>query len=305
MSESGNEIRQLNDQFAIPGRLSFHEGPGALPMAEVRNDFATARLFLHGAHVTAFQPHGHKPVIWLSEQSYYQSEKAIRGGIPICWPWFADHPSDSTKPAHGFVRTAPWTLRETGENNEGGTFLRLGFQDDQKTRALWSFGFDLELSVTCGMQLIVSLSVQNTGKELFTCGGALHSYFAVGDATRIHISGLEGLTYIDKVNQYRRTTQEGPVRIRGETDWIYLGTESACFIEDPVWQRRIRVAKKGSQTTVVWNPGPDKALTMKDFGSREYEGMVCVEAANAADDTVALEPGQKHILETEIEAISD
>lgn len=305
MTDVDIEIRQLNDQFGIPDRLSFREGPGALPMAEVRNDFATAALFVHGAHVTDYKPHGQKPVIWVSEQSYYQSGKAIRGGIPVCWPWFADHPTDPTKPAHGFVRTAPWTVHETGENNEGGTVLRLGFRDDQNTRTLWPFGFDLELSVTFGEQLIVSLAIQNTGNELFTCGGALHSYFAVGDSSRIQIQGLDGLTFIDKVDGYLQKTQQGPVTIQRETDSIYLDTESECIIEDPVWQRRIRIAKKGSRTTVVWNPCSEKAAAMKDFGDQEHREMVCVETANAADDQVTVAPGRKHVLEALIEVVRD
>jgi glucose-6-phosphate 1-epimerase len=303
MIDPDTEIRHLNDQFGIPDRLSFREGPGALPMAEVRNDFAVGGLFLHGAHVTAFQPHGHKPVIWLSKQSCYQSGKTIRGGIPVCWPWFADHPTDPTKPAHGFVRTAPWTVRETGENIEGGTFLRLGFRDDPRTRALWPFGFDLELSVTFGAQLIVSLSVKNNGTGLFTCGGALHSYFAVSDSSHIHIQGLDGLNFIDKVDGYRRKIQRGPVTIQGETDSIYLETERECYLEDPVWQRRIRIAKRGSRTTVVWNPWSEKAAAMKDFGDKKYREMVCVETTNAADDQVTVAPGGKHVLEAVIEVV--
>jgi D-hexose-6-phosphate mutarotase len=298
------DTHTLNDRFGIPGRLTFIRGTGGLPLAQIENHYAKGRMFLQGAHVASYRPKGHQPVIWISEGSLYEKGKAIRGGIPVCWPWFADHPTDRNKPAHGFVRTALWSVRETGENKEGATRLTLGIGHDQETSTFWNHAFDLELSVTFGARLIITLNIRNPGNELFQCGGALHSYFAVGDSSQVQIQGLNGLTYIDKVDGFRRKIQEGPVRIRGETDQIFLETKGDCLIKDPVWQRRIRIAKKGSRTTVLWNPGAEKAAGMKDFRNEEYRGMVCVETANAADDVVTVAPGNEHILEAVIEALT-
>jgi D-hexose-6-phosphate mutarotase len=146
--------------------------------------------------------------------------------------------------------------------------------------------------------LKVELIATNTGKEAFTCGGALHSYFHVSSISNVVIKGLEGCSYIDKVDESRRGVQEGSVTIDGETDRIYLEIDGDCLIEDNGLQRRIGIAKSGSRTTVVWNPWVDKARAMKDFGDQEYHSMVCVETANAAEDLITVAPGEAHRLQS-------
>jgi D-hexose-6-phosphate mutarotase len=291
-------LNTLNEQFGLKPGLVFKVGPGELMSAEITNKLATANIALHGGHVLSFQPHGQQPVLWASRYSHYTAGKAIRGGIPICWPWFAAHPTDAGKPAHGFARISLWTVLGSETTAEGATRLRLGLADTEATRALWPYPFQLELTITVGANLSVELLIRNPGPAPFTCTGALHSYFSVSDIAHVTIQGLEGCAYLDKVAGNQRREQTGPVTISGETDRIYLDTTADCFIVDPGWQRQVRVAKQGSRTTVVWNPWVDRAGQLADFGDEEYRQMVCVEAVNTANDIITLSPGSRHLLQT-------
>ncbi len=171
------DAAQLDKHFGIPGQISFSAGPGGLTVAELRNPFATAQIALHGGHVLSYQPAGQAPVLWVSSQSRYEPGTAIRGGIPVCWPWFADHPSDAAKPAHGFARTATWQVVQALTNAWGAGQLRLRLEPSAATRALWPFSFRLELVGTVGATLEVELVASNTGEEPFHATAALHSYF--------------------------------------------------------------------------------------------------------------------------------
>lgn len=295
------DVEELERRFGVADHVTFGTGPGELgPVARVANRHATATIAPHGAHVMAFQPRDQQPVLWVSAKSAFRPGKAMRGGIPVCWPWFADHPTDRTKPAHGFVRASPWSVAGTEVTDEGATCVRLRIADDDATRALWPHRFELELAVTVGRALDVALAIRNTGAATFTSGGALHSYFTVGDVTRVAIHGLDGRTYVDKVDRLARKVQVGAVRIEGETDRVYLDTTADCVIDDPALRRRITIAKAGSRSTVVWNPWRAKAAAMADFGDAEYPGMVCVESANAGDDVVSVPPSGEHVLRASI-----
>ncbi len=293
-------LAELNDRFAIAEQLSFVAGPGGLPVAEVHNAHATATIALHGGQVLAFQPYGHAPVLWLSKHSFYAPGKAIRGGIPLCWPWFGPHPTDPGLPAHGFVRTASWDLLGTAVVAEGAAQLRLMLTDNLHTLSLWPHAFRLELVITVSTLLQVELVVHNPGTQVFSCGGALHSYFVVSDIGNVKILGLEGRSYIDKLDPAQPKRQAGAITFDQETDRIYVDTRDKCIVDDGGLQRRIVIAKAGSLSTVVWNPWVDKAQRMADFGDDEYGSMVCVETANAADDTVSVAPGTSHRLGTVI-----
>ncbi|HEX9373905.1 MAG TPA: D-hexose-6-phosphate mutarotase [Roseiflexaceae bacterium] len=298
------EIQALNDQYAIGEHITFAAGPGGLPVAEIRNAHAAATIALQGGHVVAFQPHRQAPVLFVSRNSLFEAGKTIRGGIPVCWPWFAQHPTDPSRPFHGFARTAMWQVRGAGVGPGDTTELRLGLHNTEATWAIWPHAFDLEIAVTVGPELHVALVARNTGGESLACGGALHSYFAVGDAARIAIRGLEGCAYADKVDGGRRKIQDGPITIGAETDRIYMDTSADCVIDDPALARRIRIAKSGSQTTVVWNPWVEKARSIADFADDEYAAMVCVETANAAADVVTIEPGGEHRLSATIAIVA-
>jgi len=294
----------LNTTFGIPDQLVFRHGPGNLIMAFIENQHATAAIALQGAHVVAFHPRGHASVLWTSSLSRYELGKAIRGGIPVCWPWFGPHPNEHLLPAHGFVRTSLWTVLGSAISDTGSTELRLGLADNEATQALWPYSFQLELIVTVGQALDVELVVRNTGSEAFTYSGALHHYFRVSDVTAISIHGLEGSTYIDKVDAQQRKEQHGPVMIAAEIDHIYLNTSAPCIIADPGLGRKIEISKSGSHSTVVWNPWQAKAQQLVDFGDHEYKGMVCVETANAGDDTITVVADAEHRLRSSIRTIA-
>lgn len=287
-------LEELNERLAMPG-LTFVAGPGDLPVVQIENEHATAAIALQGAHVLSFQPSGQGDVLFMSRQAIFAPGTPIRGGIPVCWPWFGKNASDPSLPQHGFVRTMPWEVRAAGSGEEG-TYVEMALTDNDATRALWPHPFELRLIVTVGRTLRLELVAINTGGQAVTLTSALHTYFAIGDASTISIHGLEGLTYLDKLEDYAQKHQDGPITISDETDRIYLDTAGTCTIEDPKLGRRIIIAKSGSRSTVVWNPWKTRAREMRDFAPDEYQTMVCVETTNAATDVVTVGPGDAHRL---------
>ncbi|MGB2692009.1 MAG: D-hexose-6-phosphate mutarotase [Thermodesulfobacteriota bacterium] len=294
------EIKSLNQQYGLDGNLIFKEGSGGLTFAEINNEAASAQIFLRGAHITSFIPHGQEPAFFLSPLSQYETGKAIRGGIPISWPWFADHPTDSSKPAHGFARTSLWEVRGTKIISEAETRIVFGLVDNESTRKMWNYAFDLEFTVSIGKELKSRLTMTNSDNQDFTITSAFHSYYNVGNANDVTIYGLEDANYIDKVDKFAKKIQEGPIRITSETDRIYLDTTSDCLIEDPVLKRKIRVRKTGSKSTVIWNPWIEKSHQMKDLGGQDYTKFVCVETTNAGEDVITISPGKQHKLKMRV-----
>ncbi len=287
------DLATLNARFAIPGHLQFVDSAPGLPVADIRTPLATAQVALQGAQVLAWQPDGLAPVLWLSGAAVFQAGKAVRGGVPVCWPWFGDRPGHS---AHGFVRTRLWELRETGLDAQGQVHLSLGLRDDEATRAVWDHAFDLELQVTVGTTLTLALTTRNTGPEAFTLTEALHTYFSVGDIGQTTVHGLDNTTYLDKVQGFAPAQQTGPVNFTTETDRVYINTTADCVIDDAQQNRRITVAKTGSQATVVWNPWVDREKAMPDMAPGGYQTMVCVETVNAGPHVICVTPGQQHAM---------
>jgi D-hexose-6-phosphate mutarotase len=294
------DIQTLNDSFAIAEHISFSAGPGGLVVAKIHNAHAIATVSLYGGQPLAYQPHGHEPALWASAHNRYQASRPIRAGIPICWPWFGPHPTDPNMPAHGFVRTANWSVLSVAALADGATQIRLRISEGDLAEQRWPYAFDLRCVVTVGAELRVELIARNPGNVPYTCGGALHSYFSVSDIGAITIYGLDGCEYVDQVDGRQRKTQSGPITISAETDRVYLDTVETCVIDDPGLGRRIRVAKSGSHTTVVWNPWIEKSRQLPDFGEAEYHSMVCIETANAEGDVVTIAPGGEHRLTTVI-----
>ncbi len=298
----GVNIDELNKSFAIEGHISFQPGPGGLPMACVANTHAAAVISVYGAHVMSFEPHGSGPILWQSEQSYFEQGKPIRGGIPICWPWFGVHPTDKEKPSHGFARVSMWKLISTSPLGDGSTRIELELTENDETRSLWPHNFRVKAVVTVGEKLELALTTINTGFEKIEVTNALHSYFSVSNVKDISILGLEKCPYVDTLlpEGFNRFNQIGPIRIDSETDRVYLKTESGYVIDDPGMTRRIQIGKSGSKSAVVWNPWLDKSKRMPDFGDNEYPGMVCVEVVNTMDDAFSLMPGEEHTVSTTI-----
>jgi glucose-6-phosphate 1-epimerase len=290
------DLHAINKRYGIDGHLSFRKGPGGLAIAEIGNLHASASIFLQGAHLASWTPRRQQPVIWLSPTALFKEGKAIRGGIPICWPWFASHPSEPSFPFHGFARTMLWEVLETAKLEEGVTFLALRLPPNEASLAVWPHPTPVEIHFTIGNTLDIALVTRNEGSAPVVLGQALHTYFRVGDVRKISICGLEACDYIDKLEEGQRHRQQGPVSIAGEVDRIYLDAGGDCKIDDTSLNRRIIISKQGSHSTIVWNPWADKAAVMADMGRESYANMVCVETANAAEDVVAIAPGAEHRL---------
>ena len=293
---SKNVYPALNAHHGIPGQVTFREGTGGMAVADVTNAQADATIALQGAQLIAWTPRGQAPVIWLSRAARFAPGKSIRGGVPVCWPWFGPHAADPNLPAHGFARTVPWEVIGTRTLDDGATRLDFRLVQSEATRALWPHATLLECRISVGAALEIDLVTRNADRSAITIGDALHTYFAVGDVRHIVIRGLEGLPYLDKMDGGRRKRQSGPVTIGSETDRIYLESAADCVIDDPGLGRRIRISKRGSHSTVVWNPWIEKSARMGDFGENGYLHMVCVESANAADDVMTIAPGGEHHL---------
>lgn len=284
----------MEKRFTIPERIAFKTGNGGLRYLELCHNGAEARVYLHGAHVLHYQPAGQAPVLWQSRKSYFEPNKPIRGGVPVCWPWFGAHPCDASRPAHGIARLTEWVPVASGASADA-TSLTLRFPAAQGLSAI------ADLTVVLGEDLQITLATTNTGDADLPLSEALHSYFAVSDIRAVSVAGLDGLPYIDTVPAGRPVrTQTGPVTFTGETDRVYTNTTGECVILDPGMNRRIRVGKEGSRSTVVWNPWIGKAARMADYGDGEYPEMVCVETANCGPDILRLAPGQAHSMTARI-----
>jgi len=286
----------LNQRHAIENHVQLREIADGVVIAEVANQHALANIALQGAHIATFQPRGEEPVIWLSPQAKFAPGKSIRGGVPICWPWFGPHPADSKLPGHGFARTVPWELLETKALEDGATFLRFALIETDTTRAQWPHPATVQLEVTVGKALRVELVTTNTGAAPFELGEALHTYLHISDLGNMTIRGLENCEYMDKVNNSARFNQQNGIVIESEVDRVYVNTEADCVIEDKGLKRAIRIAKQGSKSTIVWNPWTEKANQMGDFGDNGYRGMVCVESGNALENALTIAPGETHRL---------
>lgn len=293
---SAEPIETLNARFAVPGHLRFEEGPGGLQVARIANAHAEAMVSLSGGHVMTWAPRGEAPVLWLSGHASFAPGKSIRGGVPICWPWFGPHEREPGFPGHGFARTVPWTVEGAEALADGSIRLILALAPSDATRVQWPHASRVTNAVTVGRDLGISLVTRNLGAEPFVLGEALHTYFAVSDVRQAPIFGLEGCRYLDKVAGGEVRTQAGPIVIGSEVDRVYLGTTADCTIDDTGLGRRIRIAKEGSRSTVVWNPWEAKATKMGDFGPEGYLGMVCVESGNALEDVVIVPAGGEHAL---------
>jgi glucose-6-phosphate 1-epimerase len=292
-----NDVGALNRQFGIADQVVFKEMPGGMTVIEVHNGLADATISLQGAHVMTWAPKGVHPVIWLSRAATLASGKSIRGGVPICWPWFGPHATQASFPGHGFARTVSWEVVRTEATGGGATQLVFQLLGSEATRALWPHATECQLLVSVGSGLTVNLTTRNLGTDSVTVGDALHTYFEVGDVRRIAIHGLDGCPYLDKVDGGARRRQAGAVTIGAEVDRIYLDSSADCVIEDPSLGRRIRIAKRGSRSTVVWNPWIAKSEKLGDMGQSGYMNMVCVESANVDEDVVKVAPGESHSLQ--------
>jgi glucose-6-phosphate 1-epimerase len=290
----------MNLPFPIPGCATLADGLDGLTRLRITTASGEAEIVLQGAHVTHFQPAGAGPVLFISRSSFFAPGKPIRGGIPVCFPWFAGRAGHPELPAHGFARVRIWEVESLTETNRSTTAV-IRLASDEQTRALWPHEFVARLRVEVGSQLTLTLEVGNTGTTPFQFEEALHTYFQVADVREVAVTGLEDAAYLDKTDgQRRKVLGAEPLRLTAETDRIFPGSKADCVLDDPGLKRRIVIEKSGSKTTVVWNPWVTKAAAMPDFGDDEWPQMLCIETANAGDDAITLAPGARHAMTTTI-----
>ena len=283
-------ISDLQSRFGS-ANFNFFAGAGDMPTIRLSNEYGEAEIMLHGAHVISYTPAGAVPVLWMSQKSMFEVNEPIRGGIPVCWPWFGPDPAGKFG-GHGFARVSEWRVIEAIQSPAGKSSVTLELTEKDVDEKFAPQPFKLQLTVTLGTALMAALKIFNTSDKVLNYSGALHSYFNVADSSVIQVEGLNDCAYADKVLNVE-AVQSGNVVIDREIDRVYCGTSGIVRIIDPVLKRTIRIAKSGSTSTVVWNPWVEKSQRMADFGDEEYHTMVCVEAANAAaaGDDRSLIPG--------------
>lgn len=262
----------------------------------LRNEYGELTAYDHGAQVTRWEQHG-EPVIWVSEHARYEQDSGIRGGVPICWPWFAAGPTGEVSPSHGFVRTVPWHLREHTEEMLSWTLTEADTEGQDGTDR-FAHRFSCEVNARLGESLEVSLTVHNTSDSPFDYEAALHTYLHVGDVESLRISGLDDTTYFDKVTSQQQT-QRDDLLFTGETDRIYH-SPGPVTVHDPTLSRDLHISSEGATSSVVWNPWADKAAGLPDMGDHEWRRMVCVEAGVIGDGRIGLNPGEQHTLQQRI-----
>jgi glucose-6-phosphate 1-epimerase len=289
------DINQLNANFGIPGQIDFINGSGNLPFIKVYNPCATALVSLLGGQILSYKPVTESDdMFFLGKLSAYEDGTAIRGGIPVCWPWFGPDPKGLHRPNHGFVRNHFWRVVQTASTPTE-TTITLQFSDSQKAERTWKHPFTLLLTLNIGETLSLQLTTHNSGGKPFAITQAFHTYFNVSNINRIQVLGLEDCRYFDKLDQGKEKQQTGSVMITGAVDRIYEDIDNHVMLNDPGFNRRIEVNSQHCRTGVVWNPWT-KAMT--DLEPDDYQRFVCVETGNIAFDLIQIPPGGEHRLLT-------
>jgi D-hexose-6-phosphate mutarotase len=296
-----DRINALNEKYSIPGIIEFVSGKAGFVNALVRHGLSECIVILYGGQVMSFRPDGRDDLLWMSKSSYFEKGKPIRGGIPVCWPWFGDNPTDPDLPSHGFAKICDWNVKSVSIHEN---FIEMVLSLNDKDIPDKRFGmrpFELELSIRCGQKLELELATYNSGKSDFKLTESFHSYFSVSDINKVFISGLDGEEYSEKTGETRKKSiQSGSVLFSSKVARTYDGSVCECEIHDSGFGRKIKIAKAGSRTTVLWNPGIVKSSKTPDLGDDDYLEMLCVETANAFSDSVTVPSGKTHRMKTVI-----
>jgi len=296
-------IAELNQTHTIPEFAQILPGNGNLPKIQITTPAASAEIYLHGAHLTSWHPAGLEEVIFLSRQSLFQEDKAIRGGVPICFPWFRAKADNPQAPAHGVVRTKAWQLDSIAQQGEE-VIVSLSTASDEATRTLWPHEFRITHRITIGKQLKLELIVENLGPAPFQFEEALHTYHAVSSVESIAIRGLDAVYYLDNRDNNQRKAQSGEIHFTAPTDNAYTETTHPLEIRDPALNRSIHIEKQNSQTTIVWTPWQQGAQSMADMADEEWQNFACVEASNILAAAVTLPAGESHTMSATIRVSS-
>jgi len=295
------DIASLNKKFGFGKELGFKEIAAGITAIEVDTALATASISLMGGQVLTWHPKSQQePVLWVSKLAQYIPRKAIRGGVPICWPWFGAHSSDNRFPGHGFARVFPWDVVSTSIDPSGIVEVQLSLSESDSVTELrpadWPVQVKLSVRIRIGEELEIALITENKSDKDIVLTEGLHTYFNVSDIAFVRVMGLHQTEYVDLTNSNLRRRQSGPIIFEGELGRIFINCNSNSIIEDPVFCRRIKVIGKGNNSIAVWNPGFENATKIQDLGSEGWRNMVCVETANALENSVIVKSNQMHTM---------
>ncbi len=275
-----------------------------LSIITVDNVFSTAKIALYGANVLSFVPKSadsNLDLLWVSPLAVFDGQQPVRGGIPICWPWFGKHATNSSLPAHGFVRNLLWQLDQVSTLGCGATELSFSIKSCKSTLEVWPYSFHLTLVVTVGERLSLRLVTSNLSEQEMCFTEEFHSYFKVGNVSRVSVSGLEGSTRIDTLNNWQRSIQSGALCLSTPAmDSVFLNHSVDAVLDDPLLSRHIYIRKQSSSSSVVWNPGPEVVKGFRDIPEEAWPSFLCVESGNVFEEVVVLAPSKKHELFLEL-----
>lgn len=288
------DIDELDDKFSIEGEVGFAELEEGMVFLTIFNKYGDVDICLYGAHITSYRPNDSSDLLWMSPESFFEAGKPIRGGIPVCFPWFGPHKSDNQLPQHGFARLMYWEVLSTASLASGESKVVLQLCSSEATKAYWPYDFCAQLIVEVGSALNVTLKVTNTSADTFEYTCALHSYFSLSAIENLKIEGLQNITYYNQLTGENGLQEEEILQIQEPLTRHYLDTEKSVIIEDTIYKKKIKVAKEGSRVTTVWNPGAEASAAMADLPDDGYETFVCVETVNAFNNVISLSPGQWH-----------
>jgi D-hexose-6-phosphate mutarotase len=294
------DIASLNKKFGIGNALGFKEIAVGITAIEVETVLASASISLMGGQVlTWLLKSQQEPVLWVSKLAQYVPEKAIRGGVPICWPWFGAHSSDSHLPGHGFARVAPWEVASTNIDASGVVEVVLTLEESDVVAKLrpsdWPASVALTAHIRIGETLEVTLTTTNNSDREIRLTEGLHTYFHISDIENVRVLGLEECEYVDLTDGNQRRQQSEPIVFQGELGRIFVNCDKKAVIEDRKLARAIHVVGAGSQSIAVWNPWLETASKMPDLGYEGWRSMVCVETANAMENAIIIQPGRHHM----------
>ena len=283
---------ELNKKFSINDQLHFVQKSSGIIVAEITSQFSRVTISTYGAQVLSYLPEGEvEDVLFLSEKAIYGQGKAIRGGIPVCWPCFSDDDSGFELPAHGFARNQVWQVIATKLSEDGSVTISLALGHTDATMAIWPYEFSLVLEVVINDSLEIVLTTKNLSQESFTITQALHTYFNIRDIDDIEIVGLGKLQYLDKLTDFSEKPQQGHVQVAGEIDRVYLTPPPTVNLTKTGFARDIVITSAGTETLVVWNPGKEITSLLSDVDATAYKNFICIETANAVVDKVLIDAG--------------
>jgi glucose-6-phosphate 1-epimerase len=293
------DIASLNKKFSIGTELIFKQLNSGITLIEIDTPLAAATVSLEGGQVVSWHPTSQcEPVLWISRLAQYQLGKTIRAGVPICWPWFGAHPTNSSVPRHGYARVIPWTVESTSLDITGDIDIKLKLSDSEAADQLrptdWPKSVSLSVHYRIGEALEVSLLTENNTEHAIRYTEGLHTYFHVSDVENVRVLGLDESVFVDLLDGNQRRQQKGPITFGGEVGRIFVSCQKATVIDDRALGRAIHVVGAGSSSIAVWNPGLTTASKMPDLGSEGWRTMVCVETANALENAIQLELGHSH-----------